>query len=201
MQILFFSSNIDIVDEWKNRHTMDSYTLCHDLDSLQKKLKNLDTYLLIVDYDSVAQDLNKLIYSDNLPKNTLVLERVPEIATGRMLVSHGVRAYGNSRMMPIHFFQMMETVSDGKVWTYPELTAVLAAKTNKTPLSAEAIELIEHKLTPKESEVIYLILNGLTNNAIASKLNITPRTIKAHVSSIFSKLHVNDRVSLVLLLK
>jgi DNA-binding NarL/FixJ family response regulator len=190
-----------MIDEWKHRHKIDSYTACYDIDSLQRELENLDVYLLIVDYDSVAQDLNKLIYSDKLPKNTLILERVPEIATGRMLISRGVKAYGNSRMMSVHFFQMIETVTDGKVWTYPELTCSLATRSSKTTLSTESTELINNKLTPKENEVIHLILNGLTNDAIASKLNITPRTVKAHVSSIFLKLHVNDRVSLVLLLK
>jgi DNA-binding NarL/FixJ family response regulator len=32
-------------------------------------------------------------------------------------------------------------------------------------------------------------------------MDITTRTVKAHISAIFSKLHINDRVSLVLLLK
>jgi DNA-binding NarL/FixJ family response regulator len=201
MKILFFSSDIDMVDEWKRRHSIDSFVSCYDADCLQKELENLDTCLLIADYDSVAHDLNKLIYADKLPQNTIVLERVPEIVSGKMLISHGVKAYGNSRMLSIHFVQMIETVTDGKVWTYPELTAAFTAKTNKTALSAESMELINNKLTPKESEVIHLILNGLTNDAIASKLSITPRTVKAHVSAIFTKLHVNDRVSLVLLLK
>jgi DNA-binding NarL/FixJ family response regulator len=190
-----------MIDEWKRRHTVESCRSCYDLDSLQKELENLKTYLLIADYDSVAHDLNKLIYSDKLPQNTIVLERVPEIVTGKMLISRGVKAYGNSRMLTIHFSQMFETVRDGKVWTYPELTAALATRATNAALSAEATELINNKLTPKEGEVIHLILNGLTNDAIASKLSITPRTVKAHVSAIFTKLHVNDRVSLVLLLK
>lgn len=201
MQILFFSSNLGMIDEWKRRHIIKSCRSCYDLDSLQKELESLDTYLLIADYDSVAQDLNKLIYADRLPKNTIILEKVPEIVTGRMLISHGVKAYGNSRMLTIHFTQMFATVSQGQVWTYPELTAALLTRVNMTALSTESIDLINNKLTPRESEVIHLILNGLTNDAIASKLNITPRTVKAHVSSIFTKLHVNDRVSLVLLLK
>jgi len=64
-----------------------------------------------------------------------------------------------------------------------------------------AKELIENRLSQKEQEVVYLILEGFVNDAIASRLEITTRTVKAHVSAIFSKLHINDRVSLVLLLK
>jgi len=201
MQILFFSSDLDMIDELKRRHAVESYVTCYDLDSLQKELENETSCLLIADYDSVAHDLNKLMYADKLPRNTIVLERVPEVVTGKMLLSHGAKAYGNSRMLTLHFLQMIETVMAGNIWTYPQLTASLATRTNKTPLSTESMDLLNNKLTPKESEVIHLILSGLTNNAIASKLSITPRTVKAHVSAIFTKLHVNDRVSLVLLLK
>ena len=104
-------------------------------------------------------------------------------------------------MLNVHFLQLIETVNDGNIWTYPELTSALIKGSKKITLNDEANELINSRLTQKEHEVILLILEGLTNSAISSELNITIRTVKAHVSSIFSKLHVNDRISLVLLLK
>ena len=48
-------------------------------------------------------------------------------------------------------------------------------------------------LTVREKEVLQLIVNGHSNKEIAGKLNITLRTVKAHVSSILIKLDVNDR--------
>ena len=93
---------------------------------------------------------------------------------------------------------MIETVKEGKIWTYPALTLKL---TNIISISSDAKKLLKNRLSQKEEEVVYLILQGLTNNAIASKLSITTRTVKAHISSIFLKLHINDRVSLILLLK
>ncbi|MDD2789340.1 MAG: response regulator transcription factor [Sulfurimonas sp.] len=201
MQIIFFSTDLDMIDEFQHRHEIGSFTPCYELDTLFQELKGRERYMLIVDYDTVAHDLNKLIYADKLPKNCVILERVPAIATGKMLISRGAQAYGNSRMAQVHFAQILETINAGQVWSYPELTAALITKEKDKSLSHEALELVESKLTPKESEVIYLILDGFTNDAIASKLDITPRTVKAHVSAIFSKLHVNDRVSLVLLLK
>ena len=139
--------------------------------------------------------------SSSLPNYCIVLERAPEIATGRTLVSYGIKAYGNSRMLKNHFKQMLSTVKNKDIWTYPELTAALINVTNNKFLSDESMELINNRLTTKEIEVVKLILEGLTNDAIASNLDITTRTVKAHVSSIFTKLHVNDRVSLILLLK
>jgi DNA-binding NarL/FixJ family response regulator len=67
-------------------------------------------------------------------------------------------------------------------------------------LSKEAKKLIEEKLSDKEKEVVFLILKGLSNDAIAEKMGISPRTVKAHITSLFEKLHVNDRLGLALLL-
>ena len=200
MQLIFFSSNIDMIEELKQRHFIESSISYYDLESLYEEIKDNDEYILIVDYDSVANDFNKLISAGTIPSNTIVLEKAPEIATGKMLISHGVKAYGNIRMLTVHYIQMLQTVIDKKVWTYPELTSALA-KNNKLSISDDSKELIQNRLTPKEIEVIYLILEGLTNSAIALKLDITTRTVKAHVGSIFAKLHVSDRLSLVLLLK
>ncbi|QOY52752.1 response regulator transcription factor [Candidatus Sulfurimonas baltica] len=201
MKIILFSSNMDTIDEWVKRHGIHHADTCQDTDSLIDKLEDNKNIILIADYDSVASEINNLISSYSLPKNLIVLERVPEIATGKMLIRHGIKAYGNSRMLSQHYKQMLETVTYGNIWTYPELTAALVKTTNKESLNSDALQLVENRLSAKELEVIYLMLNGLTNDAIASAINITTRTVKAHVSSIFSKLHVNDRVSLILLLK
>lgn len=201
MQTIFFSSNYEIINEWKSNYAIENPILCYEIDALKKEITKGTNYLLIVDYDSVAVEINKVIASGNELQNMVLLEKSPELVTGKMLITHGVKAYGNARMLPIHFLQMVATVLDGKVWTYPELTASLAKDTTSSNINDEAITLIQNRLTPKEIEVVYYILDGLTNNAIATKINITIRTVKAHVSSIFSKLHVSDRISLVLLLK
>ena len=201
VKIIFFSSNIDIIDEWKKRHNIENSTTCYDINSLNNKLEGDKQIIVIADYDSVASEVNSLISSGLIPNHLIVLEKEPSVVTGKILILRGAKAYGNSRMLSHHYAQMLKTVTEGNVWTYPELTATLAKVTKKTPISSDAKELIESRLSAKEEKVVYLILEGLTNNAIASELDITTRTVKAHVSSIFSKLHVNDRVSLILLLK
>jgi len=201
MQIIFFSSNYEIINEWKSNYTVENPILCYEVETLKEELTKYKNYLLIVDYDSVATEINKEIAAGNALQNMILLEKSPELITGKMLITHGAKAYGNARMLPMHFLQMLDTVIDGKVWTYPELTASLVKDTTNSSINDEAITLIQNRLSPKEIEVVYYILDGLTNNAIATKINITIRTVKAHVSSIFSKLHVSDRISLVLLLK
>ena len=201
MTVVFFSTNINIIDEWKAKHNFESMVSCSDVDSLLDEIKKSKEYIIIADYNTVSHDINSLISSSRLPEYVIVLETAPEITTGKLLISRGVKAYGNSRMLSLHYMQMIETVIDKKIWTYPELTSALIKTTKKVALNPEAKELIERRLTPREIEVTHLVLKGLTNSAIASNLNITLRTVKAHISSIFNKLHINDRISLVLLLK
>ena len=52
-------------------------------------------------------------------------------------------------------------------------------------------------LTERELQVITLIAEGLKNRQIAARLFISPTTVTHHLSSIYSKLGVSDRLELV----
>jgi DNA-binding NarL/FixJ family response regulator len=52
-------------------------------------------------------------------------------------------------------------------------------------------------LTPREREILKLMSDGLPNKTIASRLSISERTVTTHVANIYSKLHVNNRVSAI----
>jgi DNA-binding NarL/FixJ family response regulator len=52
-------------------------------------------------------------------------------------------------------------------------------------------------LTEREREVLDLIAGGIGNAAIARRLAIAEKTVRNHVSNIFSKLHVTDRAQAV----
>jgi DNA-binding NarL/FixJ family response regulator len=52
-------------------------------------------------------------------------------------------------------------------------------------------------LTERETEVLRLVGQGLTNDEIATRLFLSPLTAKTHVSRIMQKLHARDRVQLV----
>src|ERR687896_1640786 len=52
-------------------------------------------------------------------------------------------------------------------------------------------------LTPREKEILQLMSEGLPNKTIASRLRVSERTVTTHVANIYSKLHVNNRVSAI----
>jgi DNA-binding NarL/FixJ family response regulator len=53
------------------------------------------------------------------------------------------------------------------------------------------------ELTEREREVLTLVARGLTNTEIASRLVVSGKTVRNHVSNVFAKLHVTDRASAV----
>jgi DNA-binding NarL/FixJ family response regulator len=52
-------------------------------------------------------------------------------------------------------------------------------------------------LTEREHEILSLMAEGYTNNAIASRLYLSPKTVRNYVSSIFTKLQVSDRAQAI----
>jgi len=55
-----------------------------------------------------------------------------------------------------------------------------------------------HGLTSREREVLTLIARGRTNREIAADLCVSEKTVKTHISNIFSKLQVSERTQAAL---
>ncbi|ADU00988.1 MULTISPECIES: response regulator [Mycolicibacterium] len=81
-----------------------------------------------------------------------------------------------------------------------QLESVHSGKTAIDPtMAARAVEWpgARQGLTQRESEILALVVNGLSNRAIAAKLIIGDETVKTHLSSIYRKLGVSDRTAAV----
>ncbi len=59
----------------------------------------------------------------------------------------------------------------------------------------------EYGITPRELLVIEYILSGISNREIAEQLEVSERTVKAHITSIYMKLHVENKIQLYTLLQ
>lgn len=64
------------------------------------------------------------------------------------------------------------------------------------PAASQPHDLVE-SMTPREMEVLQLLAEGLTNRAIASRLDVSEHTIKFHVNSILNKLDAQSRTEAV----
>jgi DNA-binding NarL/FixJ family response regulator len=54
-----------------------------------------------------------------------------------------------------------------------------------------------HALTARESEVLVLIAEGLSNREIARKLHVSTATVKTHINNLFAKAGLKDRAQAV----
>lgn len=66
----------------------------------------------------------------------------------------------------------------------------------RRPLHSERLEMLG--LSEREAEIVHLVSFGLTNLQIAAKLGISVRTVENHLRSIFAKVNVHNRTSLLL---
>ena len=63
------------------------------------------------------------------------------------------------------------------------------------------VSIHDYNLSPMENRVASLIYNGYSNEKIAGKLNISTNTVKHHVTSIFSKFNVRNRVEFLQIIR
>ena len=87
----------------------------------------------------------------------------------------------------------------------PHLTQKLVSLLTATPskhMTATNIEAFDkYRLTPKEREVIGLILDDMNDDEIADKLSISRATLKTHIYNIYRKTNVKNRLQLIILAK
>ena len=83
--------------------------------------------------------------------------------------------------------------AQGRSMTPEQALAAKGQKPTPTPTTAASPPTYPDGLTAREVEVLRLLAGGLTDLQIAEKLVLSPRTVHAHISSIYSKLGVTSR--------
>lgn len=88
----------------------------------------------------------------------------------------------------------IRAAADGSAWLSRRAAEIVLGRLRETdPASVADASLLE-QLSPRELDVLKLIARGMENAQIAHELDISPRTVKNHVSSILSKLGLTSRV-------
>ena len=88
-------------------------------------------------------------------------------------------------------------VHEGEVWVERSMIGSMIQELNKPTQVDPELTKIE-SLTDREREVIALIGEGLKNKQVGERLFISETTVTHHLSSVFSKLEVSDRLELII---
>ncbi len=111
-------------------------------------------------------------------------------------IQMGAAGYLMKDVDPGELAEAIRATRRGEMYLHPEAARRLAETLRPGP--NEQQEPLPATLTEREREVLELVAHGLTNQEIADQLDITLKTVKAHVSSILQKLRLENRVQAAL---
>lgn len=111
----------------------------------------------------------------------------------------GAAGYCNGHAAPEVLRQVAMVVENGGLWVGQRLMQRLLAGTARLVPPPSAAADWATTLTEREREVAIAVAKGASNKEIARQLDITERTVKAHVGAILEKLAARDRLQLSLI--
>lgn len=117
----------------------------------------------------------------------------------RRALEAGASGYVHYLAIPQVLEQVAQVVSAGGMWLGADLMRQLVLATARILPAAPAPAADLSLLTSREKAVAELVAAGKSNKEVARDLDITERTVKAHLGSAFEKLQVRDRLQLVLM--
>jgi DNA-binding NarL/FixJ family response regulator len=107
------------------------------------------------------------------------------------VVASGAKGYLLHTASPREITMAVEVVADGSIWAPRKVLASLIDTI--TPSEGRPPEI---RLTPREHEVIDLLIAGRANREIAATLGVETKTVKSHVGRLLQKFGVPNRVAL-----
>jgi len=112
----------------------------------------------------------------------------------REMIRAGAYGYIIKRAIESELINAIHVVSQGNMYIDPTMTRALFKDISPHVASPKPSH---EPLTPREMDVLRLLARGYTNRQIAQELNISPRTVEGHRSSLVGKLGFSGRVELM----
>lgn len=150
--------------------------------------------------DVVLMDLSMPVM-DGVQATRLILQQQPEVKV-LVLTSFSDRDRVNDALVAGAVGYQLKDCEAAEL-----LTAVRSAAAGHAPIDARvarallperSLERPEDSLSPRETQVLRLVADGLANKQIGRALGITERTVKAHLGRVFRQIGVADRTSAAL---
>ena len=156
---------------------------CRDVKDGQADVIILDVDHDVNDIENGIEDLRKLCPSSKICAMSMYLQ--PELM--QRCLSAGVDGYIVKDTSLQELIAAIKTLAEGSSYVDPRVAAMLlrTRSTPQIPYNAE--------LSPRETDIIRLIAKGLSNRDIGARLILSEKTVKNHISRIFSKLNFTAR--------
>jgi two-component system nitrate/nitrite response regulator NarL len=130
----------------------------------------------------------------------------PIIVTGinnpviiQQLVENGAMGVVFKSQSPETLIKAIEKVNNGEVWLERSMIANVLSRLSRTNIPVKNNTEVENidELSDREKEIVRLIGKGYKNKRISSQLCISETTVRHHLTSIYNKLGVTDRLELL----
>ncbi|MDI3480351.1 MAG: two-component system, NarL family, response regulator DegU [Tepidanaerobacteraceae bacterium] len=135
-------------------------------------------------------EVTKILKKERINTNIVILTIYDDREYLLELIKMGIVGYILKDIDPQGLIDAVRSASRGEAYIQPNLTRALIAEYNRM---TQPVVGAKKPLTAREKEVMAYIADGLNNSEISSKLNISEKTVKNHVSSILRKLNLQDR--------
>lgn len=112
----------------------------------------------------------------------------------REAIRAGANGYILKQAVESELIEAIHAVWRGDLYVHPTMTQALLKALSQAPHPSDPPVNI---LTPREIEVLQLIVQGYTNRQMANKLSISIRTVESHRGNLMNKLEMRSRVDLV----
>ena len=167
-----------------------------------KVVRHLKPHVLLLDLSlpklsglEVLAELSKL----DLPTRTIMLTAAIEREQVVEALQLGVRGIVLKHSALQLLLKSIQCVSEGQYWVGQEgVSDIIQVLRRMKPSHNVSGVPRNFGLSPREMEVIGLIVAGYTNKDLARELGISENTAKHHLTNIFDKLGVSNRLELVL---
>ena len=168
--------------------------------NLKPEILVLDLALPRLDRAYGLQAIHRLSPSTKI----LALTDAPTEAEGVLALKAGARGYCARSIDPAHLKEVLRALQNGEFWFPRNLVPGLIAELQSLLGTGE--EALRPKaaleaLTKRQRMVADLVGQGASNKEIASRLKISERTVKAHLTEAYRSAGVSDRLQLALLLR
>jgi DNA-binding NarL/FixJ family response regulator len=183
-----------------DHHDIEVLAECHNPERLMDALRVHSPDVLLVGTEILQEDLEELkrLVSDGVQTRVILLTNRKDPGFLEIALRHGAKGI-IQREWPVQQIPIaIRKVTKGGVWLERNVAESVLEKILSRPEDPDPQEQKIAALTPREREVIGLVCDGKKNKDIANALHISGATVSHHLTSIFRKLEVEDRTSLVI---